>query len=183
MVVPHLHQATHRHAQCDSKTITQQHVKYDRVPPTFSEVWQKVSKSHLVTEGIIHTSISVNSLAPVRSGCDSKNGIFNPVLLIGIFRSSHDNALRWMPHDLIDDKSTLVQVMAWCHQTTSHYLSQCWLRSLSPYGIARPQWVNTRRAGGQRPDQQWLTFHRQHFSVHFFNRILYVNKISLNCFC
>ena len=63
-------------------------------------------------------------------------------LLIGIFRSSHDNALRWMTQDLADDKSSLVQVMAWCHQATSHYLSQCWLSSLSPYGIAGPQWVN-----------------------------------------
>ena len=44
--------------------------------------------------------------------------------------------------DLIYDKSTLVQVMAWCHQSTSHYLSQCWPRSLSPYGVTRPQWVN-----------------------------------------
>ena len=25
-----------------------------------------------------------------------------------------------------DDKSTLVQVMAWCRQATSHYLNQCW---------------------------------------------------------
>ena len=24
-----------------------------------------------------------------------------------------------------DDKSTLVQVMAWCHQAANHYLSQC----------------------------------------------------------
>ena len=37
--------------------------------------------------------------------------------------------------DLTDDKSTLVQVMAWCHQATSHYLSQCWPRSVSPYGV------------------------------------------------
>ena len=80
-----------------------------------------------------------NSLSPGRSECDSKNVIFNLVLLIGIFRSSRDNALRWMPQDLTDDKSTLVQVMAWCRQTTSHYLSQCWLSSLSPYGVARPQ--------------------------------------------
>ena len=82
----------------------------------------------------------VNSLAPGRSGYDSKNWIFNLVLLISFFRSSHDNALRWMPQDLTDDKSTLVQVMAWCRQATSHYLSQCWLSSLSPY-VARPQWV------------------------------------------
>ena len=46
-----------------------------------------------------------------------------------------------MPIDLTDGKSTLVQVMAWCRQATSHYLSQCWHRSMSPYGITRPQWV------------------------------------------
>ena len=39
------------------------------------------------------------------------------------------------------DKSTLVQVMAWCHQATSHYLSQCWPRSMLPNGVPRPQWV------------------------------------------
>ena len=43
--------------------------------------------------------------------------------------------------DFTDGKSTLVQVMAWCRQATSHYLSQCWLRSLSPYGVIRPQWA------------------------------------------
>ena len=42
----------------------------------------------------------------------------------------------------IHDESTLVQIMAWCHQATRHYLSQCWPRSLSPYGSTRPQWVN-----------------------------------------
>ena len=83
-----------------------------------------------------------NSLTPGRSECDSKNVIFNLILLIGIFRASHDNALWWMPQDLTDDKSTLVQVMAWCCQATSHYLSQCWPRSLLPYGVTRPQWVN-----------------------------------------
>ena len=81
----------------------------------------------------------LNSLAPGRSECDSKNVIFNLVLLIGIFRSFHDNTRR-MPQDLTDDKSTLVQVMAWCRQATSHCLSQSWLSSLSPYGVARPQW-------------------------------------------
>ena len=34
--------------------------------------------------------------------------------------------------------------MAWCHQATSHYLNQCWPRSMSPYGVTRPQWVHTR---------------------------------------
>ena len=77
--------------------------------------------------------IAINSLAPGRSECDFPTVIFNRVLLIGIFRSSYDNALRWMPQDLTDDQATLVQVMAWCRQATSHYLSQCW--------PTRPQWV------------------------------------------
>ena len=41
-----------------------------------------------------------------------------------------------------DYKSTLVQVIAQCRQATSHNLSQCWPRSMSPYGITTPQWVN-----------------------------------------
>ena len=49
--------------------------------------------------------------------------------------------LRWMSTDLTDDKS-LVQVMVWCRQATSHYLSQCWPRSMSPHGVTRLQWVN-----------------------------------------
>ena len=36
-----------------------------------------------------------------------------------------------------DDQSTLVQ--AWCHQTTDHYLNQCWL-SVSSHGVAALQW-------------------------------------------
>ena len=42
-------------------------------------------------------------------------------------------ALRWMPYNLTNEKSTLIQVMAWCHQATSHYLNQCGPRSLMPY--------------------------------------------------
>ena len=65
---------------------------------------------------------------------------------------------------LIDDKSTLVQVMAWCRQATSHYLSQWWPRSLSPYGIVRPQWVNT-----LRPKQDGHHFPNDIFKCIFLN--------------
>ena len=58
---------------------------------------------------------------------------------------SYENALRWMPLNITDEKSTLVQVMAWCRQATSHYLSRCWPRSLSPFGVTRPQWVDSIR--------------------------------------
>ena len=56
-------------------------------------------------------------------------------------------ALIWMSLDFTDDQSTLVEVMAWCHQATSHYLSQCWPRYLSPYDVTRPKWVNSLALG------------------------------------
>ena len=34
-------------------------------------------------------------------------------------------------------------VMTWYRQVKGHYLSQCWPRSVSPYGVTRPQWVNS----------------------------------------
>ena len=83
-----------------------------------------------------------NSLATGKPRCHFKTAILNLVLSIGIFTSFKDKALRWMPRDLIDDKSTLVQVMAWCRQATSHYLSLCWPSSMSPYAVTRPPWVN-----------------------------------------
>ena len=46
---------------------------------------------------------------------------------------------RWMPQTLNNDKSTLVEVMAWCRQATSHYFNPCWSRSISSYGVTRPQ--------------------------------------------
>ena len=62
--------------------------------------------------------------------------------------------LRWVPRSSIGDKSTLVRVMACCRQATSHYLSQCWSRSMSTYiyiyiymyGYHRSQCVNPCRA-------------------------------------
>ena len=73
--------------------------------------------------------------------------IFLIISVIDGWGISCDLALRWMSLDLTDDKSTLVQVMASCHQATSNYLSQCWPRSLAPYGITRPQWVNITEPG------------------------------------
>ena len=60
-------------------------------------------------------------------------------LVNGGWGISYEIALRWTPQDLSDDKSTLVQVMACC--PTAPMLSQYWPRSMSPYGVTRPQWV------------------------------------------
>ena len=43
-----------------------------------------------------------------------------------------------MPQDLTDDKSTLVQVMAWCCQATNRLRNQWWPRSPTPYGVTGP---------------------------------------------
>ena len=106
----------------------------------------------------------VNWFSHGRCGCDFKSVIFKVILWMDILSTSCHMVVRLMPKErLIDDKSTLVQVMVWCHQATSHYLSQCWARTLSPHGVTRPQCVNT-----LRPDQnghhfadnifKWLSF-------------------------
>ena len=51
-----------------------------------------------------------------------------------------------MSQNTENDRSTLVQVMAWCHLATSHNLSHCWPRSMSLYGITIAQWVNNSSA-------------------------------------
>ena len=83
----------------------------------------------------------LNSLAPGRFQFHFRLVIFKLILVNGSWGISYQIALRWMPLDLADDKSTLIQVMASCRQASSHYLSQCWPRSMPPNGVTRPQWV------------------------------------------
>ena len=84
----------------------------------------------------------VNSLAPGKFEWNFSYLIFKIISVNDGWVISCKLALKWMSLDLTDDKSTLVQVMAWCRQATSHYLNQSWPRSLPPYGVTRPQWVN-----------------------------------------
>ena len=84
----------------------------------------------------------VNSLSPGRFKVNFRWVIFKLILVVNGWGISCETALIWVSLDHPYDKSTLVQVMAWCRQATSHYLSQCWPRSLSPYGVTLPQWIN-----------------------------------------
>ena len=57
--------------------------------------------------------------------------IFKSMIFTHIIQNSnsctcYEIAPRWMPQDLTEDLSALVQVMSWCRQATSHYLNQCW---------------------------------------------------------
>ena len=83
----------------------------------------------------------VNSLGPGRSEWNFRYVICKLISVIDGWGSFGEIALRWTSLYLGDDNSTLVQVMAWCHHATSHYVNQCWPRSLTAYGVTRPQWV------------------------------------------
>ena len=80
----------------------------------------------------------VNSLAPGKFEWNFRSLIFKIISVTDGWGISCEIGLRWMPLDLTDDKSTLVQVMAWCRQATSHYLSQCWSSSMMLYGFSWP---------------------------------------------
>ena len=91
---------------------------------------------------VISLSWYLNSLAPGKFEWNFRHLIFKQILVTDGWGISCEIAMIWMSLDFTDDQSTLVPVMAWCRQAPSHYLSQCWPRSWSPYGITRPQWVN-----------------------------------------
>ena len=82
-----------------------------------------------------------NSWAPGQFKWNNKHMIFKQILVIDRWGISCEIALIYMSPDFTDDQSTLVQVMAWCRQATSHYLNQCWPRSPTTYGVTRPQLV------------------------------------------
>ena len=108
-----------------------------------------------------HTAASprgqcVNSLAPGGFENIFQNVFFKLISWIDTLSNSCETALRSMPQNPSDDKSTLVQVMAWCRQAASHYLSQCCPKSLSPYGVTRPQWVNDKDLGQEGLHWIWL---------------------------
>ena len=77
----------------------------------------------------------LNSLAPGKFEWNFRHVILKQISVIDAWGISCESALIWMSLDFTDDQSTLVQVMAWCRQAASHYLSQCWPRSMAPLGL------------------------------------------------
>ena len=81
----------------------------------------KMNNVKKIQLGGIHPDL----LAPGRLGCDLKMQFS---IFLYWFVSS-DILMIMSPDEwqvLTDNKSTLVQIMAWCHQAPCHYLSQCW---------------------------------------------------------
>ena len=87
----------------------------------------------------------VNYLAPGKCDSNFNNVIFKLNLCINILSNSCGITLMWMLKKTFDDMSTLVQIMAWCHQATNHNRWQCWPTFMLPYEVTRPQWVKLKR--------------------------------------
>ena len=83
--------------------------------------------------------MTIDALAPGRFHWNFIEVIPKLIMITSGWGISREIALKWLSLDLSDDKSTLVQVMAWCRQATSHYLTQCWPGFMSPYGLTWPE--------------------------------------------
>ena len=83
----------------------------------------------------------VNSLVPGRCSCNLVLVIVRFILRLDILTICYEITLGWIPKDLTDYLSKLVQVMVWHHQATSHYLSQCWPGTMLTYRIIKPQTI------------------------------------------
>ena len=83
----------------------------------------------------------MNSLAPGRCGSIFVSLIFKLILQNNSQIICSETALMCMPQNLTNESSTLVQVVALCHQVRNYYPSQCWPRFMWPFWVTRPQWV------------------------------------------
>ena len=63
----------------------------------------------------------------------------------------------YVPVDLKNNKSSLVEGMAWCHQAPSNFLHQCWTRFKMSYSTTWPRNVN---------QSQSISHHHQMLSQH-----------------
>ena len=109
--------------------IAHQHAMQSFTPPVglFVSHWSRMGLFHLPDH------IYINTLAGpweiwMKFWINSFQDNFCHWWLVSVIRLPPGLSLH-----LTDDKSTLVQVMAWCRQATRHYQSQYWSRSLSLY--------------------------------------------------
>ena len=85
------------------------------------------SAKHQMTQNFFKTQCSwIKSLALKKCQWNFREVILKQILITDVWVISYEIGPRWMPLDITDDKPNLVQVMAWCRQATSHYLSQFW---------------------------------------------------------
>ena len=62
---------------------------------------------------------------------------FKLMIWIDVWSTSCEIDLRWLPHTPVDDKSTLVQVKAWCRQALTSQIVLTKISNVRPYGVTR----------------------------------------------
>ena len=87
------------------------------------------------------------------------------ILVYWLVSSHHP---RIMPWDECQGTTPMIS-QHWCPQATSHYLSQCWPSSMSPYGVTRPKWVNVTELCRCHPWLLMPCMHRKIISTHSIN--------------
>ena len=90
-------------------------------------IWIYVVRTDNLTAGEKSPSESgknINSLVPEKCGSNFARLFFEVILWIDILITSCKTGLMWVLLNTLYGKSSLGLVMAWCRQTTSHYLGQ-----------------------------------------------------------
>ena len=106
------------------------------------ERWDLIGMNVLWTGGHSHTFFWLFWWThwPLREVTIIWSKIFKLVIQKSSVGTYREIAVKWMPQNLSNEESTSLR--AWWHQATSHHLSWCWPRSMSVYGVTRPQCVN-----------------------------------------
>ena len=76
----------------------------------------------------------INWLASGRAGNNHKSVFSEQILRVKFMNTSCEIVLGRLAKNTFADNSIMVQVMACCHQATSHYLSQCWSKFMASLG-------------------------------------------------
>ena len=95
-----------------------------------------VTWSGQYTENCFHTS-----LGTVRWGSNSNCIVFTFIIQNSSWGAGCEIALEWMPQNLTNKKSAVVQVMCWCSQAPSQ--KYCWPIMPLPDVFTRPQWLKS----------------------------------------
>ena len=98
----------------------------------------KNTQAKLETICEYHSTV-FNSLAPGKFEWNFRYVIFKQILVSDGWGISCEIALIWISLNFTDDQSTLVQVMAWCHQAPSHYLNH-WCIIIDLTLVNKPHW-------------------------------------------
>ena len=85
---------------------------------------------------------SFNSVALVRYYNNLKSKTLKLIMPNVSLGSRCEIDLGMIPQSPTNDVNVGFRWWLACHKATSHCLRRCWTRSMSPYGRARPQWVN-----------------------------------------